>query len=110
MEKVTFITEDMYDEDGNLVPGSGSVEYFCDVLPAGSSTSVETDAVVLSKKLDVYAPANISVNPGDRLIIRGEYWTVVELPFNWAYGRRKPAHPAHRPRTQILVERGEVDG
>lgn len=110
MEPVRFIGQDVYDADGNLVPGSGDVELVCDVLPAGATGFSESDHFGLTDNLDIYAPAGTVVNVGDRLEVRGISYTVTKKPFDWAHGRRPRACPGHRPRVQIFAEMVEIDG
>lgn len=110
MEIVKFISEDTFDEDGAVISGSEEAEYFCEVLPAGSTGFTESDHIGLTSNLDVYAPAGIEVNIGDRLEIRGAVYRVANKPFDWAYCRKPRAHPSHKPRTQILAEAVEIDG
>lgn len=51
--------------------------------------------------------AGTSVNEGDELVIRGLSYRVIHIPWDWNTGR-KPALALHRPRMQIIAERGEA--
>lgn len=104
MEIVKFIGPEYVDADGYLVGGDVVAAPVCDVYPAGAGRIDMDDVDGDTSKLTILAPAGVPVTEGMVAVVRGETYTVVHSPWDWAVGRRRSAVARHRPRVEITVE------
>lgn len=84
--------------------------FFADVSPMGATAFDDYSNGINggnTRQVQLLAAAGTSVNEGDELVIRGLSYRVIHIPWDWNTGR-KPALTLHRPRMQIIAERGEA--
>ena len=105
-----------------IVVGEPVVDRYGDVVSPGGERVIDGCVVGLQGQadvngggvwdgdattLEVLAPGGTVIEEGERVIFRGDEYTVAHVPFDWSVGRR-PVNPRHRPRTRFLIERGEA--
>ncbi|VZH85313.1 hypothetical protein [Corynebacterium rouxii] len=90
----------------------GTVEetFFADVSPMGATAFDDQGDGINggnTRQVQVLAAAGTPINEGDELVIRGLSYRVIHIPWDWSTGRT-PVLASHRPRMQIIAERGEA--
>jgi hypothetical protein len=105
-EPVEIRDRPQVDDDGDLIPGTGSVTVTCLVQPLVLDQDVNVDREGTSEQLRVFAPAGTSVSAESEVVIRGRVFRVVEPPHDYAAFRR-PRLARHHPSTVFVCERGE---
>lgn len=94
------------DEYGRpLAPGS-SVTVTCRVQPLVLAQDVGQDREGTMMQLRVFAPSGTVVDADSEVLIRGEWFSVMEPPHDFAVFRR-PALSRHRPSVVFTCKRGE---
>lgn len=110
MEKILINASPDYDYDGNLAETPKGSFFMADVAPAGDGVISDPGSGVVdgnSRRLQLLTTESPPVEIGDVVVVRGEAYAVIYKPWDWSHGRR-PALGAHRPRMQIVCERGEA--
>ena len=96
-----------FDDDGYPLPGGDDVTvHGCMVQRNVTADDVSRDRDGATEDLRVFAPAGTSIARERHVMIRGERYRIVGIPFDWSSGRR-PVFAAHRPRVEFTVTRGE---
>lgn len=94
------------DDFGHVSTSGDSVTVTCRVQPLVLAQDVGVDREGVFETLRVFAPAGTVVRSGCEVKIRGEWFTVLEPPHNFAEFRR-PALGRHRPSLVFTCSRGE---
>ncbi|PLW01199.1 hypothetical protein [Corynebacterium ulcerans] len=110
MEKILIQASPEYDYDGNLTETPKGSFFMADVAPVGDGVISDPGSGVVdgnSRRLQLLTTDSPPVEIGDVVVVRGEAYAVIYKPWDWSHGRR-PALGLHRPRMQIVCERGEA--
>ena len=105
-EPVEIRDRPQVDDDGDLIPGTGSVTVTCRVQPLVLDQDVGVDREGTAEQLRVFAPSGTAVDAESEVVICGRVFRVVEPPHDYAAFRR-PRLARHRPSTVFVCERGE---
>lgn len=96
------------DDDGHPLPGTDDQPIGgCTVQLNVTSDDVDRDRDGTSLTLRVFAPPGTQVAKYRDVMIRGERFRIVGVPFDWSTNRR-PLFARHRPRVEFLATRGET--
>lgn len=109
MEKIIIEAATDYDSDGNLIQTRKGSFFVADVAPIGDGVISDPGTGVVdgnSRRVQLLTVGTPPVEVGDVLTIRGEKYSVIYKPWDWSHGRNA-ALRSHKPRTQIVCERGE---
>lgn len=104
-EPVVIRQREQVDDDGNAVGGGDPVTVTCRVQPLVLNQDVGLDREGTTEQLRVFAPAGTVVDAETEVQIRGNWFTVLDPPHNYAQYRR-PSLARHRPSTVFTCERG----
>lgn len=94
------------DEYGVPAGHGSSVTVTCRVQPLVLAQDVGQDREGAFVQLRVFAPSGTVVDDDSEVLIRGEWFTVLEPPHDFAAFRR-PALSRHRPSVVFVCQRGE---
>lgn len=96
------------DDDGYPLPGTADTPIAgCTVQLNVTADDVARDRDGTTVSLRVFAPPGTVIDEDRDVMIRGQRYRIVGVPFDWSTGRR-PMFGRHRPRVEFVATRGEA--
>lgn len=96
------------DDDGYPLPSLPPVEVGgCVVQEERSDADLQAGRIGTYSAWHVHAPAGTEVADGWEVKLRGVWWRVETVPFDWSTNRR-PMFARHKPNVEFLAVRGKA--